>query len=149
VSCTQCSRAFTRRDCLLRHLRTKHRLAHNEALLVTKLLCLIFEYLKVNVFIFQTIQDMTRNGTFDPSRTYDMDHSGDGCNSSTLSAPELPSPESNGLERLEGLCFFIFLFTFRTLLNFVNFSNREHNRAIELIGRIECPAQFWLARMQC
>ena len=110
MSCTQCSRAFIRRDCLLRHLRTKHRLAHNEALLVTNLLYIIFEYLQRNVFIFQTLQDMTRDGTFDPSRTYDMDHSGDGCNSSTLSAPELPSPETDGLERLEGLWYFCFLF---------------------------------------
>ena len=104
MSCTQCSRAFIRRDCLLRHLRTKHRLPHNEALLVTNIIRFIsIEYLKRNVFIFQTVQDMTRDGSFDPSRTYDMDHSGDGCNSSTLSAPELPSPESDGLGRLEGL----------------------------------------------
>jgi hypothetical protein len=137
VSCTQCSRAFIRRDCLLRHLRTKHRLPHNEALLVTNIIRFVsIEYIKRNVFISQTVQDMTRDGSFDPSRTYDMGHSGDGCNSSTLSAPELPSPESDGLERLEGLCLSVY--------NII-----KHNRAIEPPVRIECPAQFWLARMQC
>jgi hypothetical protein len=65
VPCTQCSRAFIRRDCLLRHLRTKHCLPHNEALLVTNLIYFIsIEYLKRNVFIFQTVQDMTRDGSF-------------------------------------------------------------------------------------
>jgi len=44
VSWTQCSRAFIRHDCLLRHLRTKHRLDH-KALLVTNLIYLCLRFL--------------------------------------------------------------------------------------------------------
>ncbi|KAI9554526.1 hypothetical protein GHT06_019799 [Daphnia sinensis] len=32
IECTDCSRTYIRRDCLLRHLRTKHRMSPNQAL---------------------------------------------------------------------------------------------------------------------
>lgn len=36
MSCSECSRVYTRRDCLLRHLRTKHRLPPDQALEVSQ-----------------------------------------------------------------------------------------------------------------